>query len=186
MEGALTSAIVSAMDLAADMGDWLDDAGDWFQDAGWVTAWVGLVLSVVAVAGNVFRRRRVRAAGPMGEARSALLDARRAFRDIANEPRPSSWFLRDDQKGIGERLTDVAPRVGDAELRAHIEAAAKAWNDAWAISPPERLATPSFPTADQSRDLQRHQTESDSAHEGLEAVAKALDRLNKLERTIVA
>ena len=159
-------------------------------------AWTALGLSVVnsgaLVVGAQRRRHRRNAVGPADDIRPALTDARDGFRHLtAVGGETSSWFLDADRKATDQRLSDLAKRCDDEQLRRLLDDTAAAWRKCFALSPPPH-GVRVFGIGEYPESYRRQDEESarrkgevvEAAHDGLDVANRALDRLNDLERRL--
>ena len=109
---------------------------------------------------------------------------------LAQGGRVTAWFLSADRKRIAEQVREQAARVGDGELRAHAQAAADAWDSAFAYAPPERglrVYSPNQPDAYKEADRgrgARMERVCGAAEAGKAAARRAVERLTELERQL--
>jgi hypothetical protein len=120
-------------------------------------------------------------------AREAIETARECFQEAVTKGGcDKSFWLVPARKGTSQELRDNADRIGDAQLRAVLEAIATAWDHALALSPPERgvRVVNLDATGPSPADIERRRRLAEvleGARQGLDRCAEALATMNGLE-----
>lgn len=157
-------------------------------------AWAAIGISVLTFMWTEYRfgreRRRRRAAGPTRDIRVALTDLRAPLEDVVAVGRDSAWFMHEARRDLGRRVRDQIRRTSDLELAAALEAAADAWDAAFALAPRRRGARMIGRSIESDARHAREDAEriaafakaAKAAGAGLDEVRGALRRLAELER----
>lgn len=170
---------------AAAESHWWDD---WLK---FTPGWLAFLWTLGMGARKLWLRRHKVALGAADDAlREALIVTRKRFEDItSNGGRTVDWFQEDERRETARTIRDLAERRKDRILVRELTAVAEAWDKAFAPAPPQRMSH-WFPNShldpkvrqEQESDQQRSAEQIASAHNGLDHLKAAVDRLNKLER----
>ncbi|WP_406448963.1 hypothetical protein OH768_00890 [Streptomyces sp. NBC_01622] len=163
---------------------------DWLKfTPGWL-AFVVTLITGIRKSLNRFHRKALGADDD--KLREQLTSTRGLFEEITTRGGlTSSWFLDAERRETARRLRELAERRDDKRLKAALSKVADAWDWAFAAAPPDRWwqsidlgGHPTTPEerAEEAADQKRCGQQVEVARSGLEEVATARDRLNKLER----
>jgi hypothetical protein len=120
-------------------------------------------------------------------ARIAIEIAREYFQEsVTKGGRDSTFWMSSERKRTGQELRDNADRVGDARLKAALEAIANAWDHAFALAPQRRGMVVLDPNASgpSAADVKRSQKlgeVQEASQQGLDRCVDALAVMNELE-----
>lgn len=173
---------------------WALDQDESMSDApAWTALGLSVVNSVTLIVGAQRRRRRRNAAGPTADIRRVLTQARNGLQHLtAIGGESSDWFLAPDRKDTDRRLSDLAQRRDDEQLRRLLDDTAAAWRECFALSPPPRdprvYSGGEDPESYGREDADSARRKGDvaaAARGGMEVANRALHRLNDLERRLL-